>query len=208
MDRCWELHPELKPKFPRDSKGGYPTSKGGYKPSGYNANTVSNYSANGFTSSPIDLINEFASYIYAKQGTKQNTNIAEENKDSSALIGQFAGFLAANKSVPAEDTQGILNAFSSALIISNVHDLWIIDSGATDHITNKQDPLLDFQKFLPPAQISVANGKNAPVLGEGKIKLLSQTIVSPVLYLSIRQLASRNQACMPKTGRNSDRFFA
>jgi hypothetical protein len=60
---------------------------------------------------------------------------------------------------------------------------WIIDSSATDHITNKYNQLLDFKNFSPPSQIFVANGKYAPVFEEGKIKLLSQTIASPFLYV-------------------------
>jgi len=76
-----------------------------------------------------------------------------------------------------------LNAFSSALIVSNVHDFWIIDLGVIDHITNKYNQLLDFKFFSPPSQISIANGKNAPIFREGKIKLLSQTIASPALYV-------------------------
>ena len=139
VERCWELHPELKPKFPRDNKGGYKHPQ----PSRYKANMISNRPASGvstFTSSPVDLINEFAAYLNAKQNAQQNTSDIEE-KDSSALIGQFAGFLAANKNVSAEDVPGILNAFSSALTISNVHDCWIIDSGATDNITNKRNQI-------------------------------------------------------------------
>jgi hypothetical protein len=147
---------------------------------------VTNQSANGlstFTSSPVDLINEFASYLHVKQSAKQSVSDLEENKDSSALIGQFTGFLAANKNVLAPNVPGILNAFSSALIVSNVHDFWIINSSATDHITNKYNQLLDFKNFSPPSQIFVANGKYAPVFEEGKIKLLSQTIASPFLYV-------------------------
>jgi hypothetical protein len=185
VERCWDLHHELRPKFSRDSKGGHKP----FQPSRYKANyvnSVTNQSANGlstFTSSPVDLINEFASYLHAKQSAKQNGGDLEENKDSSALIGQFGGFLAANKNVSAPNIPGILNAFSSALIVSNVHDFWIIDSGAIDHITNKCNQLLDFNNFSPPSQIFVANGKYAPVFREGKIKLLSQTIASPALYV-------------------------
>jgi hypothetical protein len=115
VDRCWDLHPELKPKFSRDSKGGHKP----FQPSRYKANyvnSVTNQSANGlstFTSSPIYLINEFASYLHVKQSAKQSVSDLEENKDSSALIGQFGGFLAANKNVSAPNIPGILNAFSS-----------------------------------------------------------------------------------------------
>jgi len=86
VERCWDLHPELKPKFSRDSKEGHKP----FQPSRYKANSVTNQSANGlstFTSSPVDLINEFASYLHAKQSAKQSGGDLEANKDSSALIG-------------------------------------------------------------------------------------------------------------------------
>ncbi|KAB5516218.1 hypothetical protein DKX38_026866 [Salix brachista] len=53
-------------------------NKGGYKhpqPSRYKANMISNRPASGvstFTSSPVDLINEFAAYLNAKQNAQQN----------------------------------------------------------------------------------------------------------------------------------------
>ncbi|XP_038712677.1 uncharacterized protein LOC120006633 isoform X2 [Tripterygium wilfordii] len=67
MDRCWILHPELKPKFARDNK----SAQKRFQSSGYKANHVTASSTDGlskFTSSPITLINEFASYLQAKQG--------------------------------------------------------------------------------------------------------------------------------------------
>ncbi|CAN6699001.1 unnamed protein product [Malus baccata var. baccata] len=66
-DRCWILHPELKPKFPRDNKG---VSKGSYNPS-YKANHVATTSSEGalkFTTNPAALINEFAMFLHKKQG--------------------------------------------------------------------------------------------------------------------------------------------
>ena len=182
VNQCCDLYPELNPKFSRESKRGQKP----FQPSQYKANSMINQSANGlstFNSIPVDLINEFASYLHAKQSAKQSASDLEQNKDSSTLIGQFAGFLAANKTVLAPNISGTLNAFYSALIISNVHDFWIIDSGATDHITNKYNQLLDFQNFSPPSQIFVANGKYALFFGEENIKLLSQTIASPVLHV-------------------------
>jgi len=91
VERCWDLHPELKPKFSRDSKEGHKP----FQPSRYKANSVTNQSANGlstFTSSPVDLINEFASYLHAKQSAKQSGGDLEANKDSSALIVSLQDF--------------------------------------------------------------------------------------------------------------------
>jgi hypothetical protein len=36
------------------------------------------------------------------------------------------------------------------LVASIVHDFWVIDSGATDHITNKLTNLCNFEGFSSP----------------------------------------------------------
>jgi hypothetical protein len=117
------------------------------------------------------------------------------NKDPSTLIGQFAGFIDANKNILAKDVHVILNVFSTALTISNVHDFCVIDSMVSlitkptnkynqpTNITNKYNHPLDFKKNSPPSQIFIANGKSAPIFKQGKIKLLFQTITSLALYV-------------------------
>nr|TKR85555.1 transcriptional activator DEMETER-like [Populus alba] len=71
----------------------------------------------------------------------------------------------------------------TALELVNLHDLWIIDSGATDHMSNKLDNIHDFKSFVKPTFVSVADGKGAYVKGKGKINLLSDKIVSDVLFV-------------------------
>ncbi|GAB2277345.1 hypothetical protein Dimus_039229 [Dionaea muscipula] len=97
-----------------------------------------------------------------------------------ALLSQFAGFLA---DANPETNQGILLAFLTALEIGNLHDLWVIDSGATDHMSNKLTKFHDFKPFSMPSFVSVADGKGAPVAGKGKINLVSDTVASDVLYV-------------------------
>lgn len=97
-----------------------------------------------------------------------------------------------------KNSQGILTAFTTALEISTLHDLWVVDSGATHHMSNKLTNIHDFRPCLTPSFVSVANGKGALVKGKGKIKLVSDTLKSDVLYvpsfplqlLSVHKLAS------------------
>ncbi|XP_038707186.1 uncharacterized protein LOC120002485 [Tripterygium wilfordii] len=102
-DRCWVLHPELKPRFSKDNKGTPRRSQS----SGYKANHVTTSTSDElsrFTSSPVTLINEFASYLQAKQGAQEKNE--PEKSQSYALLGKFAGFLAENKSVSTKDISG------------------------------------------------------------------------------------------------------
>ena len=110
-DRCWILHPELKPKFPRDNKG---VSKGSYNPS-YKANHVATTFSNEalkFTTNPAALINEFAMFLHKKQGLGDSEGPLNQcDNNQIALLGQFAGFLAGNEGVVQRDIPGILHSF-------------------------------------------------------------------------------------------------
>ncbi|XP_068331447.1 uncharacterized protein [Pyrus communis] len=70
-DKCWELHPELKPKFSKDGKmilRSFIISQGSME----------------FTANPLSLINEFAVYLQSKgheggsqaQGNEENNHVA------------------------------------------------------------------------------------------------------------------------------------
>ena len=136
------------------------------------------HSSDSFTSSPVALLNEFASYLQTKHGQGTTTN--EGQNQSAAMISQFAGFLAETNT---DNSQGILLAFMTALEISSLHDLWVIDSGATDHMSNKMTNLTEFSVPSTPVYVSVANGKRVAVKGKGKLKLVSPIIESEVLYV-------------------------
>jgi hypothetical protein len=184
IDRCWSLNPEIKPKFMKDHKGKQATL--------HKAN-LTTHSSESFTSSPVALLNEFANYLQDKHG--QGTTQIEGQNQPATILSQFAGFLADAKS---ETSQGIFLAFMTALEIGSFHNLWVIDSGATDHMSNKLTNFSDFSILSTPAFVSVANGKGAPVKGKGKMKLLSHIVESDVLYvpffpfqlLSVKRLTS------------------
>ncbi|XP_070662435.1 uncharacterized protein [Malus domestica] len=68
----------------------------------------------------------------------------------------LTGFL--NETTTQDNVSGIISALSTALN-EITHDCWIIDSGATDHITNKSSCLDKFQNMPESSLVSVANGK-------------------------------------------------
>lgn len=177
INRCWTLHPELKPKFSKDQKGG------GYQKRihDYKAH-MATHSLESFSSNPVALLNDFANYLQNRYGQEavQGRSINQEKDQPAALLSQFAGFLADANS---DTNEGIQIAFLTAFEINSLHDVWVIDSGATDHMSNKLTHVYDFHPFSTPSLVSVANGKGTPVQGKGKIKLVSDTIESDVLYV-------------------------
>ncbi|RVW14453.1 Retrovirus-related Pol polyprotein from transposon RE2 [Vitis vinifera] len=163
-DRCWVLHPELKPKFTKDKRGG--DHKCGFN---HKAN-VAAQTTDSFFPNPMALLKDFTTYLQEKCGQESLNEAAGQDQDKpTALLSKFAGFLVDSN---PENSQGIFTAFTTALEISNFHDLWVVDS--------------------------VADGKDVPVQGKGKTKLVSKTIESEVLYvpsfpaqlLSVQQLTS------------------
>ena len=137
-----------------------------------------------FTSNPSTLINEFAAFLNKKQMHSGREEACESGiRDHTALLGKFGGFFAEADCVPQEDASGILKSFSTALNVCSMNDYWIIDSGVTDHMTNKIQNLHDFKKLSIFSKVSVANGKGVFVLGKRKIKILSDHTESVALYV-------------------------
>ncbi|XP_062026215.1 uncharacterized protein LOC133742542 [Rosa rugosa] len=102
-DRCWILHPELKPKFNEDHKN----QRGTIQRSSYISNPKANFGNTSeemmnFTSNPITLINEFATYLQKKQGSLESN----ENGSTTSMLGKFAGFLAKSNMASSEDIPG------------------------------------------------------------------------------------------------------
>ncbi|KAM2412679.1 hypothetical protein COP2_031640 [Malus domestica] len=110
-----------------------------------------------FTTNLVTLINEFTAFLHKKQGVRE---CEEGSSNQTALLGHFAGFLAENKSIASKDIPGILKSFSTALSVSSAHDYWIIDSGASDHMTNKVTTYIILKQSPHPlmCQLPMAKG--------------------------------------------------
>ena len=145
------------------------------------SSSASTFGVPDFTTNPIAIINEFANYLHQRQMSNEGSGSSSYD-NHTALLGKFAGFLADSDHVKSAEIPGIIQAFSTALDLTSNHDCWIVDSGATDHMTNNLFSLHDFKTMS--SSVSVANGKGAIVYGKGKIKLLSQSLMSDALFVS------------------------
>nr|TKR97112.1 hypothetical protein D5086_0000215920 [Populus alba] len=161
VDRCWLLDPELSQKFAKDFRRQTRrnNSKSYLAHSNYNPTEIN-------SATPGTLISDFANYLQDKQvqGKSLDQQTSQDQKQSTALPSQFADFLA---ETDPEYNQGKLFAFITVLELVNLHDFWIIDSGATDHMSNKLTSIHDFKSFVHPNFVSIADGKNAYVKGKG-----------------------------------------
>eukprot|EP00261_Vitis_vinifera_P033080 XP_019074323.1 PREDICTED: uncharacterized protein LOC109122269 [Vitis vinifera] len=97
-DRCWVLHPELKPKFTKDKRGG--DHKRGFN---HKAN-VAAQTTDSFFSNPMALLKDFTTYLQEKRGQESLNEAAGQDQDKpTALLSKFAGFLADSN---PENSQG------------------------------------------------------------------------------------------------------
>lgn len=91
-----------------------------------------------FTTNPTALLNKFVAYLQKKKGREEiDQTVNTEDRNSTALLGKFVGFMVEAEHIPQQDYQGILKAFKTALNVHLLHDFWVVDSGASGHMTNK-----------------------------------------------------------------------
>ena len=80
------------------------------------------------------------------------------------------------------EASGILKAFTTALLTSNETDCWIIDSGATDHMTNKVINLHHLKKKFKSLTCDYCKWKKCLSFGEmrNKFTLSKNTFHDPL----------------------------
>jgi hypothetical protein len=66
----------------------------------------------------------------------------------------------------------------AANLILNSNAKWILDSGATDHMTGNKKLLYNFKKYETSQYVTVANGGKMKILGYGSINLFSKEILN------------------------------
>ncbi|XP_019244399.1 PREDICTED: uncharacterized protein LOC109224266 [Nicotiana attenuata] len=106
----------------------------------------------------------------------QQHHILESLPQSSLMASaNFAGI------VPSPDCVGKVSY--GACMLTRVHEYtWIIDSGATNHITSKKELLFDIQPLVVPYLVTLPNGHEVKVTCAGSLHFLSFTL-HHVLYV-------------------------
>ncbi|KAM2670201.1 hypothetical protein EV1_006165 [Malus domestica] len=107
-DKCWILHPELKPDFMKD-KSASKTSRAYPRANTATSSFINSFDTyQQFTANPATLLNEFAAYLQQKKGRDEGS-VDHEDGSTTALMGKFAGFLADADCVPQTDLKGLYN---------------------------------------------------------------------------------------------------
>lgn len=73
------------------------------------------------------------------------------------------------KSVNNDEQTKTAQAFMVDADSESTDDYWLIDTGASDHMTNREDWLTDFAVFEKPQKIRVGNGEALEAYGKGNV---------------------------------------
>ncbi|CAK9814081.1 Retrovirus-related Pol polyprotein from transposon TNT 1-94 [Anthophora plagiata] len=67
-------------------------------------------------------------------------------------------------------------AFVGSCNVEQDNTFWLIDSGASDHMTYQRELFCDFEEFEVPLDVKIGNGENISAYGKGSIEV--ETIVN------------------------------
>ena len=76
-----------------------------------------------------------------------------------------------SSSTEPEDAQ-VFIAHKDAFFAGNKESKWIIDSGASKHMTFQRDTLYHYQRFNTPEPVGLGDGRTVEALGSGDIKIV------------------------------------
>jgi len=164
-EECWCLHPHLRPK------GGFKKGGGGFRGAdrrqGENRENRDGRreEKRGFVAAGSDA---------APQSLNPTTNTPELSQDQMRqLYQQLSVMFAPN----IKKASGMVTN-----LIQNFNTNWILDSGATDHMTGDKNVLNNYKHHEGKQFVVVANGDKMEILGSGSIILFSKNI-SNILHV-------------------------
>ena len=83
---------------------------------------------------------------------------------------------------PAHSSHHAFTSSSSTTLLASSSDYWIIDSGASAHLSSTQSLLTRFSKLSQPSFVCIADGHACSVVGHGEANPTTSLSLSQVLY--------------------------
>jgi len=184
---CWVLHPHLKPQ--RNNRGGGGSNNGGWRREANSAigeiargrdekgaeetrTNPTSYSS-GPNYGPTQQYGPTAQSPGISQPAQHAPNFSDTNSDQLAkLVNQLNRLL--QPSQPYTGLSELKLSNNSMYLNKNQHaSNWIIDSGATHHMSCNPNKFLNLSTTNEPQFVTTANGGQTKILGTGTISVLN-----------------------------------
>ncbi|CAH9142653.1 unnamed protein product [Cuscuta epithymum] len=137
---------------------------------------------------PGHLIKDCRKLLFKNQGNRlAHVASATSSSDGSIAISsdEYAKFICYQESLKHSSVPISVVAdsgISNTCLVSS-SSKWVIDSGATDHMTGNPSLFSSFHSYLPTSSVTLADGSTSPVLGSGTVVPTSRLPLSHVLSL-------------------------
>ncbi|KAJ9550922.1 hypothetical protein OSB04_014967 [Centaurea solstitialis] len=168
------------PKPPREREtGGRGRGRGGRRGGrggsfgGYRANlTMSDREENAYSTSPTESMEQEVLEIWRKM------KLARDDNKKATSVG--ASTPSSSRGNMATYANTCTHALASIPTVRASE--WIIDSGATRHVTGAHDEFLTYSHLAVPESIQTADGTSQPVVGKGVVECTKSMALSNVLH--------------------------
>ena len=111
--------------------------------------------------------------------TSETASQGPYTSDMHTLVDKFKEWLSSNNGPSTQPALGASVAHTSgnlsAFVSASNPNYWLVDSGATDHMTAHSNLLYDITRTSQKQSIGIANGDRVLVEGVGKMNLFSST---------------------------------
>jgi hypothetical protein len=187
-DGCWWLHPHLRPAKWKNGGGGF----GG----GAKTEPCANL---GFAVEREAISEEEAKGFMTRTRSEEGVSAGHLGRSGAAGMGSAKGYLGREQvnelgtlisrineiwkgqSSKCNSVQNIFT-YSTSQKLNGNDNIWVIDSGATNHMTNNIKYLDSFNSCTNDQKISVADGSKINIRGKGTIMIFGQPITN-LLYV-------------------------
>ena len=118
----------------------------------------------------------------ANVATASNTSSSSSDKTVMVSADEFAKFSQYQESLKISTPVTALAETGKTCLISSSNK-WVIDSGATNHMTGNPKTFSSFRSHLASSPVTIADGSTSNVVGSGTVKPTSSITLSSILSL-------------------------
>jgi len=124
-------------------------------------------------------------FVVEKTDMEAELELQQLNADEISKLKEFLKSIQVGSCSIAQQGEQSGKSVLSSLIASktNRNNMWILDSGATDHMSYDSNVFTTYKPLEIPKQIVIANGTSIPIKGQGHVTFNPNLFVKIVLHV-------------------------